>query len=434
MASNSFEPDSIPVKGYNRKPPTKKKPVESAGSSFESDDYGIAPPQPPVPLTEGERGMVGMLPHIAGAVGTMLAPELAAPAWLLKAAQGARFAGPALKALPGVLSRATTAGAAGAGAEGLVEATEGKGLDLGRILQTGGQQAALSVGGDALVGAVAGVGHLGMQAALKSFPEEAAIAIREGIRATRGGLRKLYSKIGDISGQTKTLTAKIAKRGGGFDTKDLANKIEQDVLADLGHSSTSSNKLPELDKIRRRFIDQNPGTLPADEAHKFFKSANTAAEPQFVKLANGEKMMLPTDPVEQLWKKHEAERLREALEGASTYLRKDGTMGSEFADLNSRQHELLKLKNVLDPEDVGFGARALRQGLSRGTSAAVGASTGASLNPTGDRGNSALLGALAGGLAGSPGALSQLSLLLNNPLILNLLKRTPQAGAALVAE
>jgi len=264
---------------------------------------------------------------------------------------------------------------------------------LGDVVKDAGEQAALNWAGGAVGRGVGKVAKPLMSAALKAAPEVAQIAIREGIAATRAGAAKLGSRIKDISRETRLAVAHAQRAGARLDTNMLASKIEADVLADLGQSSTSANKIPEVNKIKQRFLGSG-GTIQPVKAHQYFKSANKAAEPQFVKSANGQMMMLPSDPVEQLWKMHEAKHIGEALTNATRYAGPGGAQGSKFAELNGKMHELLKLKEVMDLDDVGLGARLAQQGTSRAAAAATGATRGAAA--PGNRGQNAAVGAVAG--------------------------------------
>lgn len=301
---------------------------------------------------------------------------------------------------------------------------------IGSIAEEAGKQAALNWAGGVVGKGIGKVGKPLMAAALKASPEIAQIAIREGIAATRKGVEKLGSKIGDISHETGLLMQRIGRSGVKLDTQRLADDIELDVLTELGHSSTSANKIPELNRIKSRFL-QGPGKMHPEKAHEYFQSANKAAEPQFIRAANGQKILLPTDPVEQLWKAAEAKRIGAALESATGYVGPGGARGSRFAELNARQHELLKLKGVLDPDEVGVGGRLAQQGLSRGAAAATGATLGAAA--PGNRGQNAALGATVGALAGSPQGLSHFALLLNNPIMQQLLLRQIPRGLSAAA-
>ncbi len=360
---------------------------------------------------------------------SLAVPGVAGPAWLARAAKGARFAGPAVKALPGTLARAGAAGSAGAATKTGLEL--GAGAPLTNPLETFATQAALSGGGDLLWAIPNGVGKVFAMVALRAGPEVAQTMVREGIDASKPGVRRLFARMEDVSRQTRGLMLRLTAKGARIDTKVLADRIGKAVEADLGKSSTSSDKLEALDAIYKRFVDDNGTHLNPVKAWGFGKSARKQAEGQFVRLADGQMMQLASDPVEQLWKLHEYRLIGELLE-AGTKVRdpKTGQVLSRFKELNRLQSELIALKNILAPEvkkEIGTGARAVRGALSPIGRLATGATLGAAL-PGGNNQQQAVLGAGLAGALGSPALMSRLALLLSSPLLGNMLRQTPRVG------
>ena len=132
---------------------------------------------------------------------------------------------------------------------------------------------------------------------------------------------------------------------------------------------------------------------------------------------------MPRDPVETLWDEEMRQASRRRLVTASPRLE----------PMIARQHELLNLSEALSPirgaQESG-SARAIRYAMSPASRAVAGAAVGYGL--PGHRARNAVEGA-AFGLAASPANLSRLALALNNPMLLGMAKRLPQAGYGLYA-
>jgi len=421
MASNSFVPDTVPVKGHSRKMPAKRDTART--SSFVEEEPGSASiPRPDFAPLEQQatedhpetafgqpirqrRDFTRTAANLAGMAGSLLAPEvkMAGPmAGLVAKAPG--FIQPVLNAAPSALNRAVFA-AGGAAAVDPHEALP---------------NAVASLAGEPLAGALSWAGRGAMGVALKAAPREAATAVREGIPATSGGVRKLFGKIGQVGNDIRAAVTR-ASRGGKLrlNPQGVAKEIEKRVQADLGKSSTiGAAELDKLADLRAQFEKNSGSALKLDQAHVFKQSAGAEASPQFVRLENGQQVQLPSDPVKQLWKLHESEVLNETLR----------KVVPEYEKLNARQSELIALKNVLAPDipgRLGAGARFMQVATSPAARTIGGATAGAML-PAHSPG-ARVEHAMAGAALSNPAVLSYLALIANNPALLRLVGRSGQA-------
>jgi hypothetical protein len=441
MPSNSFVPDTVPVKSHSRRMPAKRDSTRQ--SSFSPTENAMGAPSPPdqpaEPSSFAEAGpgtattpqqdfsqpeaypeqaqtafgnpirarqdLTRTAAGLAGILASMVAPEVkvAGPlAGVVSKAPG--FIQPVLNAVPSALSRAVFAG----GGAAVVDPHEAI------------PNAVASLAGEPLAGIVGGAGRGTMSVALKSAPREAATAIREGIPATSGGVRRLFAKIGQTGKDIQAAVLR-ASRGGRFrlNTGGVADEIEKRVEADLAKSSTVSDAArAQLADLKTRFQRTSPNILHLDQAHIFKQSASDAAKPQFIRLENGQKIQMPSDPIEQLWKLHESEVLNESLR----------RIVPEYEKLNARQSELIRLKNVLAPDvndQMGLGAKLVQAATSPAARTIGGATAGAML-PAHDPG-SRLQHAAAGAALSNPAVLSYLALMMGNPGLLKLIGRSGQA-------
>lgn len=437
MASNTFEPDTVTVRSHTRRP--AKRDTTSLPASFEpaggesggsggGGEFSDYDPQTAFGQTiKGQRATIDALVNIGAGLASMAAPQVSGPAAI------ARYAGPlggVVRAIPGSVSRATMAFGGGALTKGAIEPS----ASPQDVVGAGAGQAGLSLAGEPVAGGVRLLGKGAMALALKANPEIAETAIQEGIVAGRPGVKKLFNLIGALGARTRALVT-AAGRGRSLRADQVANAIEAEVKAELGKSSTAlsdPNIANALADLKQQFLS-NPklrnGKLSFGDAHTFAQSASAESRPMFVRLENGQRLEMPSDPVRKLWKLTEAKLLRTALEHPAA-------VGKAYADMNARQSRLIALKNVLAPDansSTGFGAQALAAARNPIASTVAGFGAGAAI-PEGNVPGTRLQHALVGSGLANPLTLSLLGQFLASPISGAMLRQTPRAGAALLGD
>jgi len=265
--------------------------------------------------------------------------------------------------------------------------------------------------------------------ALKANPHVAETLLQEGLTASPMGLNQLWGKIKRLGNETRAL-ATAGGRGRSLRADQVANAIEAEVLNELGNSSTALQDpviKKGLARLKQQFLAGKGGKISFPDAHKFAGSAGTEAQPMFVRLENGQRIQMPSDPIKNLWKLAEAKVLRTALESPSA-------LGTKYAELMARQSRLVELKNILAPETnaaSGFGAQAVAAARNPIASTIAGAGLGAAI-PEGSAPGSRLQHALIGAGISNPLVMSLLGQFLANPASAALLRQSPRiVGQAL---
>jgi len=358
------------------------------------------------------RGAAGFLPAAGGMVGGIVGKAAGVPA--------VPFVGPAGPIGGGILG----AGVGGAAGEAAAQLIEGQGpnvvlgfpgLDPGRIgaqfgLQAGSEAAGLGVGKLAQIG-----GRPLMQWAIKSTPEVAQVAIREGIVGTRKGLQKILTKIGESADKTRQVIMTATRRGSQFQSADIAVEIGRQLIPDIAGQAQVSPDMRKLQQLSGQFLADHPGMIPASHLQEIKQSSDAIAGPIYALILK-KKPVTAVQLLKYRWHKALADHARELLESIP------GVQQS-----NARTAELIRVKEALEPvvrKAPTLGARLAGRTAGPAAGAAIGAALPGDYSERTRRG---LEGAVLGGIATSPVALSYLAQGFNNPLLLALLRQSPRA-------
>jgi hypothetical protein len=395
----------VPVKGYLRTRP--KKPL--AGVPLVVQGPGGQP------LVLDREMVAGVLPAALGAAGGFLGKPLGALAGLPAAGVGAIPA-----AYAGGMAGAGLGGAAGElGSQLLMGETP----DLGQIARQGAAQGAYEGLGRGIGQGLRKISGPIMQLALRAGPQEAATALREGIRPTKLGVRRLLVKLGRYGAETDRIVAQASPHTRPYDMVQLLRGAYADVHPKVATSMTG-DELAALQESLWKFVRQNPRrTATAKQLHALKKAADTAARAMYNTLPKGVKPTPAMQAGEGFYKAF-ADRARQTLNATV----------ADYEASNAPAEALIRLKDVLVPvsrKEMSRGAQVVSAIAKPGVRAAIGASVGAAL--PGDRGQNALVGAGVGALGASPSALAGLSFLLSNPLFAQLFGQVPRAVGAAVA-
>ena len=427
MPSNSFVPDTVPVKGHSRRMPAKRDSMRQSSFSPTENAMGASPPDQPSepamgqsfgqsqpvqdfapvqtqpPLTPAQAAIQKRLAirrtaaNLAGMAGAAVMPETGLPWW-----------GESLR-------RIITAGSIA----GMIDPKE--------ALPNAGMQTI----GEGVGGLIHGAGSIGMQLAGKLGPDLAEVANRERILQTPGGLRRLQGLIRQVTGQLNGEIATAAQVHPGLNPTTTANDIENLVRRDLATSSTAPNDPAvqnRLAALRQQFLAGKGPAIDLNTGQVFKKSAGTVASSQFSRQDVGGRLAEASDPIEKLWKLHENQVLAQRLEAAVP----------TYAERNQRLQGLIRLKNELapeidrnDPDAVAQAAAAAGRRFAVQTGTTIAGGVGGAMLPA----HSPMERAQhAGGLAllSSPAGLSFLSLMATNPIIQRMLRATPGAVHAVM--
>lgn len=301
------------------------------------------------------------------------------------------------------------------------------GLALGganpqEIALQGAQQAGLqSIGGMAGLGAKA-LSKPMMELAVKATPEVAQTAIREGINTTRAGFGKLMTKLGQYGARTENIVKAASRAGKPMDLIGLVKQAYQEVYPKVATSMTG-DEAAALKESVQRFVGQNGNaSVTPLKLHKLKQAADTAARAIYA-LPEGARPTPGQQAVAGFYKTF-ADNARGALNKSIA--------GYEAS--NQPTEDLIKLKDALRPltkKEMSTAAQLLHATSRPLGGAAIGAGIGAAT--PGNRAENAAIGAGLGALAGTPTAMSNLSLGLNSPLLQLLLQRLiPGVGNAVV--
>lgn len=429
----------------SRKQETTFTPGEMAGA-------GITPQTPQreepwlVKNLPGAGGMVGDIlgraagGSIAGAVGAAAtAPALGAggiPAAVIGqevgGPLGATVGGAGGEAIRQLIDRAIGIDAPGTPQEALAAmGTEG--------LTQGG----LSVVGGAAGAGVKATGRLAMRGALKFTPEVAQTAIREGITATRQGVKKLGARLGEYGGQVMGMLRHSTAIGNRFDPQMFLDGAEQslkDLLEKDRAGNPATGRLPEhgemkakFEELSNQFLKDNAplGEMTPLELQRIKTDADAIAKPLWKQIDNKENVV-PVDRARAYWYKALGDHARDLLERTTPDM-VDPVTGKtvSLAEVNARNSDLIRLKAVIAP-DVKTSPGVIGRIAARSAGPAIGAGVGAMV--PGDRSRHSLEGAVAGAALTSPEALSWLALRLNSPAVAATLRQVPRGIGALGSE
>jgi hypothetical protein len=446
MCPVEFEPDTITVRAYSRKPPTKRASGSFEESAPETSSAVSGGPETAFGQPISQRRLIEeMLVNLAGGAATLAAPEVAGPAWALRAARGSKLASQLVKFGSGAAARATMAGGAGAATSGLLDVAQDQPIDPSEMVRHGGTQAALSGAGDLLAGGFGIGGNIAMQVGLRASPEVAQTALREGIRATRRGVQKLLVKLGQ---QGRFVGHMLRQNRQTWDPTDILNGGGPALVKEVTTNQTgmAPARWEEYRRLAREFVsrhsDRNGALrqLTAEELHKFKQDAHEIADPIFKRIGS-QNPPSPTESAVATWHKAMGDYAQQVLERTTPDAIDPVTRKAvSLAEVNARSSDMIRLKDVLVPETKAgktFLAEAGRRIATPAgktlSGAAVGAGAAAAI-PGGDNSQQALLGALIGALVGNPAAMSKIGLLLASQGMQGTLRQAPRAVNAAAYE
>lgn len=437
----------VTVREHQRNRPAARRPA-GGGADFST------PPETSFgrPLKQIE-DLKNLAVNVGGAAGGMLlAPAVEGP---VLAGSLARFA----PAIGGAVTRAAGSLLGGGLTRAAVDAGTGQ-EGVGGALPAGMEQAGYSLAGEPVAGALGMLGRGAMGVALKFTPEVAQTAIHEGITATRGGVKKLLSKLGDYGQRT---AAMVRRNPQTFHPTDILEGGGQKLVAEISDNQTglAPERMETYTKLARDFVRRHttatveheaaqeaaatsrqlplsnnytprrtrhmpPRTtsetqaLSATQLQRFKQQAHDIADPIFKRLARNEQVT-PTENATASWYKAMGDWAQETLERTTPDMINPVTgKAMSLAESNAQTGRLIELKSVLAPDvrtERGFGARLMEKAASPAgrmvSGATIGAGAGAAI-PGGNNAHDALLGALLGGGLASPQLMSMLALALSH--------------------
>jgi hypothetical protein len=303
--------------------------------------------------------------------------------------------------------------------------------------------AAMGPAGEVLNAGVQGVGKAAMGAALKFTPEVAQTAIREGISATRGGLEKAMTQLGQYGQRATQFMRTMQARGASFDPVEVLDRAGQALkpALDSNQIGEAPDILAKYSQYAQKFMGKwsGPNTpirnMTPIELQEFKQQAQKIAQPIFDAL-NDKQMansVTADDRAKAQFFKAAGDAAQSMLEDKATQLgivHVDPVTGISHTlpELNQQTGQLIDLKNQLAPQvgkGIGVAAQiAKRAAVPFGAAAAA----GATMNP-GHRIQSGLEYGIGGAALSSPEVLSHLALLLNSPAVALALRAIPYAGA-----
>lgn len=375
----------VPVKGYLRGKPAKSERRQAIGQ------IPLIAPGPGGPVILDRETVAESLPTVLGGIAGAVTKPFA-------------YGVPA-------------AGAAGSAGELISQAIMGETPDLGQIARQGASQAAYEATGRGIGKGLSKLSGPIMQLALRAGPDVAETALREGIRPTKLGVRRLITKLGQYGAETDRIAQQAGRYGKPYNMVELLKASYSDVHPKVVTSMTG-DELAALQKSLFKFVGHNPKpSVTAFELHRLKKAADEAAREIYLTVPKGVKPTAAQQASSGFYKAF-ADRARETL----------NVTVEGYEASNAPTEALIKLKDVLVPvarKEMSKAAQVASAVAKPGVRAAIGASVGAAL--PGDRGQNALVGAGVGAVGASPTALAGLSFLLTNPWLINLARQAPRA-------
>lgn len=337
----------------------------------------------------------------------------------------------------GVGASSLGAGLGGAAGETLVQGAKylaGEGFDTKAITR----QAAFQAGGAALgAGLAKGAGYAArtaMRLALKSTPEVAETAIRQGITANSRGLDKLLGQLKERGEWVKRLADQATRSGQKFQRADIVKEVARRTLDDVAKTPDPNAALNWVRGKAASVLKSPNGSMWSPNQVVLFKRSAEQAASKFYKLKD-QLAPNPINAVSELWEKHFADVSREMLETLPQRARTAWSNGVELSipDLQRESSDLIRVKEALFPI-----ARRGRQFAERAAAPAIRTAVGGAIGtlaPGNDYQNAAI-GALGGAALGSPTSLSLIGRGLTgaNPLLASLLPQLFRAGGGAVAQ
>jgi hypothetical protein len=420
-------PDSVTVREHYRNRPAK------------AEATGVAPSDSTVP-TMAPPGAAEAVAAAAPPGEPPLAPEDYQNA--TKTALAA--------AIPGTMATLASFSPAGPVGGAMIGGLSGKATNYGLGLEPqptdlagafrglGGEaakQGVLARLGQGLALGAKGAGNLAMRLGAKIPPELVPVAVREGIDASKPGLKRLADKIGNGAADTEQLAKTYDRRGIRHDLNDVVKEAMADVW-----DQVKNGDQPEIDKKRLEVMGQRylqrlrkPNTsklldmrITADKIAQPIHDAISAAQAG----VPGARMPGPRTALRGLFQKAIADAERNRLNVLDF---NPLTGDSPMMRSNQYTHELMQLRDAMAPAAKSrSGLRVLGEA---GLPYAVGGTVGGALTP-GDyqhKAGGAVAGALAAKALMTPQAMSQIALLLNNPAFASFLTRAPLGANAAIS-
>lgn len=360
--------------------------------------------------TRPEPAALHYLPAVGGIVGGIVGG-------------GAGAAAGGIGAFPGAVGGAALGGAGGEamrqniGRMMGVAAPETPQEALGAIGQEGAWQGVNEATGIGLAKGAGMVAKPLMQAALKATPEVAQTALREGVLATRGGLKAVEQKLGQLGERTKMM---IRQNRASFDPATFLAGAEQSLAKTLRENATPDAVMDfnTFKRMSSRFLQVNQRPLSALALQKLKQDADNIAKPLWNTIAKGEPLS-PVKMAKARWYKAVADHARRELENTTPNALLAGR-NTSLREANKETSEVIGLKDALGKRvrrGTGIGARLAGHSVG----ATVGGTAGyfaSGHNPLG-----AGTGALLGLGATSPEALSLLARTLDGGFVPDVLAR-----------
>lgn len=408
--------------------------TDTAPESTQAAPQTAAPPSPSPSAPEmagGGQDLKELLPVGGGFAGAMAGAQFSPQA----AALGTAMGGPVGGAIGGSIPPIVGAFVGAAGLEawrqnidhliGNEAKAPGSSIEaLQRMAQEGGEQAQAEIGGRLLLGTTKKFGQGLMQAALRTSPEIAKIAIKEGITATKMGLEKLDKLWSAVTKEELRIAGRASRSGVRISVgQDIANPAFDEVAKRFRGAPVEVRR--KLVRLHNRFIASKTFASPSSALY-WRKYYDEQARNQWLAREGGKR---GAASIEELWAKAVADKSREALQKTVPTIADPET----YRQLVGRPvipHEVVQLKNVLDPI-VKRAPSLARKTVERTGPAAAGAGIGVAITPE-NRTMGAARGAAVGagtGMLFSPQVLSWLAHV-NNPALNQFLLNLPRLVGA----
>ncbi len=397
--------------------------LRAQGHTLEGYPGGQESPQEPVSAPasgSGRNAVVGALPGVGAFAGGLLGAGVGG----LAGTPADVVLGPFGTVGGATLGGIRGAASGGAGGEALAQLISGEsvrtspGKAAAKIAGEGAVQGAMQ-GGGALVGKGAGmIAKPVMAAALRSTPEVAKVAIREGITATQRGFNKLVGKITQSAASTSRLIRQATARGHLFSQTDIAQNVFKRIIPEIEGQAHVAPDTKKLVQMTDQFLRDHPGPMTPAVLHKIKQSSDAIAKPIYRKIDMREPVTAD-DLLSARWHKAMADHARDLLHGIDQTVHPvSGNLTSKIAQSDAYTSELIKLRKVLFPvtkKGQSVASRAVERGASpyghlvgRGLAVGAGATVGG-MAPS-HRAEGAVGGAIAGAALSSPAMLSWLAL------------------------
>jgi hypothetical protein len=219
--------------------------------------------------------------------------------------------------------------------------------------------------------------------------------------------------------ETKRLVNQATRQGVRFDPVQIARDVYQKMIP-LARA-TSQPDAAEAMVVRRTMdflkghSDVVDGKATPTMMQAVKQNSDGALRRYYAKLQPNAKLKPRDLPFRLQFDKALADRLRPELETISG-----------VAEQNSRYSSLAEVEGRLFPASRDMEGKLAEMAVRHGSGAMIGGLAGA---PVG----AAPIGAMVGSVAASPIGLSHLSLIFNNPMLLEAIRRSPNLGSAAMA-